>query len=613
MRWNTLGWSVLGVAALACSQVTESRFGTEKSAGDGGRGDGSTSGGFGLQDGGPGGCRQCSSDLTQVIDCGGNVTDTCQGTDSCDPTTVVCRNACEVAKDNKLSVGCEYHAVFMNIYGVLDGSSFMELDPEGNACFATIVSNTRSTPVKISVDYGGASLDPGTFAWHPVGSGPSLTYKAYDSSQGIPPGEVAILFLAGNTGTAPRCPKASAVPRNVLLKDTGIGHSFRIATDAPVVATQINPYGGGSSAVTGSSLLLPTSTWGTEYVAVNMWPQDPQLAVAAGAKTYPSLNIVAAEDDTQVELLPTTSIRGGNGLPSGMAKSTYTFTLQHGQHAQISEMIELTGSTVRANKPIGFLGGQACMNVPSGNTACDHGEQMIPPVKSLGSEYVAVMHPQRETETGYYRLVGTVNDTHLTYSVPVGGPSVLQAGQALAFDTATPFVITSQDKDHPFILVSYMQGSGVLDQWGTSNSFGAGDPESVLVVPPKQYMNRYIFFVDPTYPNGYVVITRVKNDKGQFDDVDLDCLGVITSWTPVGAYEFAKVPLITGNFQGSGKCSSGRHEIKSKTPFGLTVWGWGEYDVSGANGASTGWVSYGYPAGMLVKPLNQVSVSTIPQ
>ena len=60
--------------------------------------------------------------------------------------------------------------------------------------------------------------------------------------------------------------------------------------------------------------------------------------------------------------------------------------------------------------------------------------------------------------------------------------------------------------------------------------------------------------------------------------------------------------LISHDFQNVGSCSTGRHEIHSNGKFGLWVWGWGTPETT----PSTWNVSYGYPGGMNVQPINQV-------
>ena len=91
----------------------------------------------------------------------------------------------------------------------------------------------------------------------------------------------------------------------------------------------------------------------------------------------------------------------------------------------------------------------------------------------------------------------------------------------------------------------------------------------------------------------------------QFHDVDLDCAGTLGDWEPLDAdFEWTRVDLITGDFEGVGGCSTGRHTIHSEAPFGLWVWGWGTPLTS----IFTQNVSYGYPAGMNVQPINDVVI-----
>jgi hypothetical protein len=232
---------------------------------------------------------------------------------------------------------------------------------------------------------------------------------------------------------------------------------------------------------------------------------------------------------------------------------------------------------------------------------------MIPPVKALGNEYVGVMfRPRVPGDEAIWHLVGAVDGTQLTYSSPVGGPATLSAGQQVDFTTAHPFVVKSQDMDHVFMLFTYMSGA----QWDKlADTSGYGDPDFVLGVPPQQYMSDYVFFTDPTYPETNLVVVRAPNASGFFDDVTLDCAGALTGWQPVGDYEWTRIDLIRHDFVKQGNCSTGRHEMKSKSRFGLWVWGWGTPETT----TFTKYVSYGYPGGMNVQPINQVVIPTTPK
>src|SRR5690606_3070554 len=153
------------------------------------------------------------------------------------------------------------------------------------------------------------------------------------------------------------------------------------------------------------------SAWGENYVAVNGYH--------AGS---PSLNVIASTDDTTVEILPRANIVGGNGLPPGSANGLYTVTLDAGQHMQLTQTAPLTGPHIKSAKPVGLLGGARCSFIPPGVSACDHLEQMIPPVQALGHEYVGVSHtPRTAGALSRWRLIGAVDDTQLTFSADVGG------------------------------------------------------------------------------------------------------------------------------------------------------------------------------------------------
>jgi hypothetical protein len=283
--------------------------------------------------------------------------------------------------------------------------------------------------------------------------------------------------------------------------------------------------------------------------------------------------------------------------------------LAKGQMMQITQNAELSGSPITADKPIGVWGGASCMNIPVDVAACDAAHQEIPPVRAMGNRYAAVRYRNRflgQEETVPWRVVGGVDGTTLTYSPapPTGAPTTLNLGQVVEFSAPGPFTVASQDADHPFYMSAHMTGCEVLNP---SGSDCRGDPEFVNIVPPDQYLSAYTFFTDPTYPETDLVLTREKHG-GAFADVTLDCVGTVTGWQPIDAsdtIEYTRVDLVTGNFQSVGSCNNGLHVAGSAQPFGLVVWGWG----SAASGLfSTQAVSYAYPAGASIKPINNVVI-----
>jgi hypothetical protein len=573
---------------------------------------------------------------------------TCQG----DDCGAQCVNPCMDTLGQNTSNGCEFFPIEIDTANEVAGS-----------CFAVFIINQWNTgqPARIQVDQGGTILPIDQFARIPVGQGVNITYQPYDSTVGLAQNQVAILFLSRDPAALndpitndPRvlanCPPGvtPAVVGDAALHGTGIGTAFHIATNVPVVAYQMLPYGGGSARVTGATLLLPTNVWDTNYLAVNAYAE---WELEADDRGEPTLDIIAQRDETHITIAPVTAIEPGDdgGMPGSPAGTPTSYVLNRGQYLQISQDVELTGSPIVADAPIAVIGGSTLLDVPISCTQrADGAEQMLPPVSALGSEYVAVRYRSRpvngagydsgtwwgedggdagvvETSDGGFeevvpwRVVGAVDGTILTYdpAPPSGAPLSLNAKQLVEFDATGPFVVRSQDSAHPFYFASYMTGGEPFD--------GDGDPEFVNVVPPAQFLPRYTFFTDPTYPETNLVIVRARDaTTGLMPDVTLDCAGLLGGWTPVdsaGRFQFTRLDLSTGDFVGQNGCDNGVHTIVgtlaadagSSTPaFGVTVWGWGN-DITLAQDIetdplSTRWVSYGYPAGANFTRLNSVIV-----
>jgi len=547
----------------------------------------------------------CSSDLHAVLDCNDNVLTQCPPDQGCGASG--CVPACDSAKQNKSTVGCDYYSLPPDVI------------PEGEgACFAAFIANTWGAPVTISVERGGQPYDLASFARIPSGSGQAISYAPLPGGQ-LPPGEVAVLFLARYGSKLVACPQGvtpAFTSGLASVKGTGLGMAFHISTSAPVVAYDIFPYGGGQSAATSATLLLPTTAWDTNYIAVDAFRKSTLVAAA-----QPSIDIVAAEDDTKVTISPTTAIVGGPGVASTPQGVPQVYTLAKGQVLQFSQNAELIGSPIQSDKPIGLWGAASCLNIDVGKGACDSAHQQIPPIKALGNEYVAVRYRNRfdnQEESPPWRIVGAVDGTFLAYepAVPPGAPSALSTGQVVEFRAPGPFVVKSQDVDHPFYMSAHMTGCTEV----SPSSDCRGDPEFVNVIPPGQYLASYTFFTDPTYPETNLVLIRKKVGSA-FNDVTLDCAGLLGGWQPLGSsgmYEYTRFDLVRGNFQKQGNCDNGRHEISSKTPFGLAVWGWGSAATGGVFGGSgSGFysqaVSYAYPAGASVQPINTVTVPPVPK
>lgn len=533
---------------------------------------------------------RCAADGRALVNCRDEVVTACDAYSSCIDN--VCTHGCEAAARGQSSVGCEYFAAKPSAY------LFGEEGPKNDgSCYAVMVANTWNAPVEIQVEYDGQSI-PSSYFRIPRGQGADLHYELLPEGK-LPSNELAVLFLAmepkppfSEEGLPLyiRCPETvgAAVLGSAAVRGTGKGKMFHIRTSAPVTAYDIYPYGGAKSYFPSASLLLPTSAWGTDGLVADGY-HTSELQAGAGAGTW--FQVLASQNDTHLKIRPTLQLQSVAGSPVVNPGEIGEYVLQAGEFLQFAGVENADGTGVEADKPVGIAGGASCMVIPEGRPYCDTLHQNIPPIRHFGHQYVATRYRDREPaepERTPWLVLAAADGTVLTYDPPIpDAPTTLKRGEWKEFFSSGPFVVRTQDESHPIYVASYMTGGSLV-------STDMGDPEMVNVIPVGQYLSKYLFLTDPTYGNTNLVFTRAAVE-GKFDDVELDCLGTVQGWQKVGNsnYEVAYVDLVK-NGAPQGDCNNGVHRASSNRPFALTVWGW---DIT---------ASYGFPAGMGTKTLNQV-------
>lgn len=545
----------------------------------------------------PPGCPEpaCSPDLLSTVDCNGKATPCGEGL-GC--VKGACVPACEAARTQQSTIGCEFYPAVPSV-----------ARPALGSCYAVLLANVWNTPVELELSWGDEKLST-SYVRIPRGSGANIAYDLLPDGK-LPPGQLAIAFLSSRkpasdpTWGGTTCPAdvGSAVNEATWVAMGGRGTAFHVKSTAPLIAYDIYPYGGAASFFPSSSLLLPTSAWGKNYIALDGYGTSPRLA---GQGFFPYMQVIAAEDDTTVSLLPKVLLEGGQGLPNAPPSAVYTAKLARGELIQFAQREELDGTIVESDRPVAVVGGNQCTDIPFGKEACDTIHQQLPPIGLMGDTYVATRYRDRKAtndthlEIVPWRIAGVVDGTELRYDPDIpSAPKTIGRGQVVEFDAPGPFVVQSQDKDHPIYVASYMTAGALAAFTPNPNQTGGwGDPEWVNVAPAKQYLSSYVFLTDPTFGNTNLVF--VRSTEGGAKDVNLDCLGPVTGWQKVGgtSYETARVDLMFHG-QAVGDCSNGAHRASSDAPFGLTVWGFDDY------------ASYGYVAGMSAKSLNEVRVPVV--
>lgn len=474
---------------------------------------------------------------------------------TCDFEIGVCTGDCAPQNLGRNYIGCDY-------YPTVTGN---EVDSAFE--FAVAVSNTTSAVANVHIE-GGALTAPRTLT--------------------VAPGDVAVERL-------PWVPQLKACnnepggqiecgsPQN--LSALVAGGAYHLRSDRPVTVYQFNPLdyklpGSGcrdGTAVAGcsytndASLLLPVNAMtGNYYVA--SYPAWPTRT----GTLFPSfLTVTGTADGTQVTIAPSAATVAGGGLPAFQAGVAQTITLNAGDVAQLfSTAGDLTGSLVRADKPVQVVSGHYCTEIPHGTTACDHIEESMIPYEALGNRYLVTppaVPPLPNGKVRVVRIIATEPNTTLQYDPPQGAlaTTLASAGDFTEVaGTVDSFLITASAK---VLVVQYLEG-----QEAAGN---IGDPAMAVAVPIGQYRTDYQFHAPQNYTSNYVDIVAPMGANVTLDGV------AVTGFSPIGATGYGVVRQLL-----SPK-PSGNYTITGDQPFGISVYGYGS------------WTSYFYPGGLDLSPI----------
>lgn len=454
-------------------------------------------------------------------------------TEYCDPmqglscTGGLCQGACAVSSLGSSYLGCDYYPTITN----------NALLSESAGDFAVTVANSGSSTTNITVTLGNTTVATDTAA----------------------PGDVAVIVL----------PWTALRTAGTTLAVDG---AYRLRTDQPVTVYQYNPINyekeGSYTYTNDASLLLPTNTWTGNYVVVarNAWSGYPGLYA-----------VVAKDDDTEVTLTPSATTSSVSATVTGInADGTGTVTLDEGDVLQVigpatggsPDPNDLTGTRIEATKPVQVIGGHECTDIPYNVTACDHLEEAMLPIETLGSNYV-VSPPLIFADTEKPRMVRVVAvepNTTITYDPPQPGAPTTLTNAGDYFEITEASAAFKIEADHRIIVAEYMLGI----------SFGGdnGDPAMVLAVPVEQYRTQYLFHAPTNYDDNFVNVTAPTGATVTLDGTPL------AAGTPVGASGYSVMQVQLDN---SG---NGNHIIEATDRVGISVYGYGYA------------TSYWYPGGL---------------
>ncbi len=356
----------------------------------------------------------------------------------------------------------------------------------------------------------------------------------------------------------PNVATSVAIPVSManLTKGEKSNFGIRVTADLPISLYGLNQ----RTYTTDAFLVLPIQALGKNYMA-------SAFSSFAG---FPSLiAVTAVHDNTEVKIRSrvgtTTRPLGGEQVVLLNKMETFLVT------SQTASNIDLSGTFVESSKPIAMTSGVQCANIPIGIGYCDHIVEMMPPVSAWGSSFIT--YPlARRTKGDLIRVMASADNTE----VKVNGSLVATLARGAFYDAIlrTSNVI---ETNQPALVTQYSLGQ--------SYDGVVSDPFMMLVPPTEQFLDKYTFSTPESgFSNHYanVVVRTTALATLRLDGATLDS----ALFKPIGdgSYSGGQIPLAPGS-----------HSIFAAAPFGLYVYGFGNYD------------SYGYPGGMSIEVINPIN------
>jgi gliding motility-associated-like protein len=298
-------------------------------------------------------------------------------------------------------------------------------------------------------------------------------------------------FVPANTfvfsDPVPRTGSSGAVLLTEGLSDRGIS----IESDVPVAAyAEAN----GILPVTGSTMLLPVSSYGYEYYAL-AWAQKN---IDINLNVFSWMHVIADHDSTLVEITPTVPTYGGRA-----PKVPFVITLNKGEVYQLFGAIEtqddcydLAGTKVRSLSnasgkcyPVGVFSGNSYAYVDCSERFNPNGAYLIQqalPAETWGTKYVtmptSVYGDATTAQTNFYRIL--VKDPNTT--VRKNGQIISPINNFYQYQSNTADYI---EADKPIAVAEFIPGQSLVCNYGTSTG-----PEMFYLPSIDQGIHKAVFY-----------------------------------------------------------------------------------------------------------------------
>lgn len=389
-------------------------------------------------------------------------------------------------------------------------------------------------------------------------------------------GVIAIGNITANQVTNVNIPSAYYTTGNGLFNNKAI----HVTSAQPIVVYSFVT----QSLASAATLCLPANVLGKQYYSAN-YTQNSNSGNSNGFIT-----VIAIEDNTTVEIIPTNPTAGG-----WAANSINTITLNKGQTYQVLGALisanvgyDLTGSSVRSIasgtggcKRIAVFSGSGRVLIGGGCTnGADNLYQQLYPAASWGRKYLTV--PSADKPTNYYRIMRTSPTANVFLNGTLIPPGAFTNNYYEFFNNFPNMI----EADTSICVVQYFTSAGCIA--GNANPY---DPDMVVLNPVEQNISDVTLISSdrlthtPTPPQHHIHVI-MKNSGTAISSFRFDGLPVTGTavWVPHPSdptYSYLYLKNVSETY----------HSLKSDSGFNAVAYGYANNET------------YAYSAGTNVKDL----------
>ena len=286
---------------------------------------------------------------------------------------------------------------------------------------------------------------------------------------------------------------------------TVVPHSIAdvsITPGVPIV-TQFSAYSSDQSIILGYNAESTSADTCASFPVQANYKEIEEYRAVSFSRSYfdnsynSTVLVIGAEDNTKVQV---TTTEDAVGYLNSVNGHTYSYIFRKGkmmsitiskyESLNISSVMDLTGTVIKAFHPVAVYSGHECASVPSYSSKCGHLVEQIPPVNVLGTCYAAAAFAGRESGD-YVRAVAVNPETYIKVKCSLSGEVSYSGqfgpysdGEFLEFYMAMDWHCTFES-NKPTMVVQISGGIQGVDY---------SDPFMVVLSDVQQLMNELPFY-----------------------------------------------------------------------------------------------------------------------